>query len=160
MNKEALLALADKLDALPWNRFNFGRWTERVSHGAAQFDPNLQQRISPSCGTTACALGWAADGDPRCCFVCDTTGIWWVALREDVGELDVGLMPPRVSAELFGLTPEEHYWVFLPDENRRGDGRPNAHAGPREVAAHIRLFVERGGVPDGWRSDSDNWFDE
>lgn len=44
-----LLKLADKLDEVPRNRFNYGSWVGDDWGGK----PNL------SCGTKACALGWA-----------------------------------------------------------------------------------------------------
>lgn len=45
MNKERLLKLAEFLDAVPKEQFNLGQWTSDGSVG--------------SCGTTACACGWA-----------------------------------------------------------------------------------------------------
>lgn len=50
VQKRRLLKLADFLDALPPKRFDFSRWVGDDWQGDEQL----------SCGTTACALGWAA----------------------------------------------------------------------------------------------------
>lgn len=160
MNKKRLLKLAGFLEALPPKRFDYNAWVGDDWAGKQDL----------SCGTTACALGWAATipafrklglqlfkpeskYDPN-----------FVALKSSVEEgCDAYSGPPIASSVVFGLSREEHTHVFIPEmcEYREhidceATGRkcraPNAEkpcelATAKQVAAHIRRFVEAGGIP-------------
>lgn len=105
-----LTVLADFLDKLPEGRFDYSIW---VGHDW-QGDPSL------SCGTTACALGWATaipeffarglflDKDLEC------------VLLDHQGDF---LSGSDAGAVVFGLLPGEAFYLFSPatylyDENR------------------------------------------
>ena len=129
--KKRLLKLADFLQKLPPKRFDYGDWVGEDWEGK----PDL------SCGTTACALGWATampkfrklglylnpDGFPQ--MVGDNTGGTYEA-----------------SATIFGLSTSEYSYLFLLgtmspfDKTKYG---PDEDAFPKEVAKHIRKFVAK-----------------
>lgn len=130
-----LLHLANKLDRLPAQRFYYGKW---VGDG-------WQGRPDLSCGTTGCALGWAA-----------TVRSWGLRLRRYGSGAYVGLKGREYSpiyspnttslnsAEVaFGITHDEAYRLFIPGLDADALG-PDATAGM--VAAHIRRFVAEAGA--------------
>ena len=138
---ERLTMVADLLDVIKESRFNYRHWVGDDWEG----DPNL------SCGTTACALGWATTieefrklglymhGHER-----STSGI--VALRCPDGDPIYG---ECAAQELFGLTWDEAYYLFIPgawlvDPNTRTrvSRGPDNQAGPEEVAEHIINFIK------------------
>lgn len=133
-HRRRLFKLARFLDALPRRRFDFARWVGKQWKGK----PDL------SCGTTACALGWACampefqklgagmlpvrDYDYRVVGACLT----WKGTNDEM----------RVSENLFGLTPEEHCRLFVPGAESAGySGLPH-DATPAQVAENIRIFLK------------------
>lgn len=132
MNKEKLLKLADFLDTVPANRFDFGVWT---SH---DWNPETH-----SCGTTACALGWAAsmpEFQAEGLRFMEGTGVDgtkypFMRYRDRLGAHNAG-------RAFFGLDSFQFEYLFIPDAD---NGMPIS-AGPQCLASHIRRFVERDGV--------------
>lgn len=139
-----LLKLADFLDALPRKRFNYEVWVGQDWQGA----PDL------SCGTTACALGWAAtmpefrrlglkldrsDRDPASGFIAP-----WMS--GGTVKLPTGEVGEEAAAEVFGLTFDEACYLFDPSTDlyyaESAPLSPDEHATAKRVARHIRQFVE------------------
>ncbi|AKV03166.1 hypothetical protein AKJ09_09829 [Labilithrix luteola] len=136
IHKARLLRLADFLDTIPEKSFDFACWVS----GEFGDDGAL------SCGTTACAFGWATtmpefralglrllkDGvgiaSPSLISTNETT--YWKRVRE-------------AAKEVFGLSVSELEWLFTPSDEEY-DGKPEDDASPAEVAVHIRNFVANG----------------
>lgn len=113
-----LNVLARKLDTVPEVRFNYRRWVGSDWRGK----PDL------SCGTTACALGWA------------TTIPEFVALGLRLG----------CDAEGEGyvhMEGEAADFLFIPGEYLDGDLSPNGYATASDVADHIRSFIAKHRAP-------------
>ncbi len=129
-----LLKLADFLQTLPRQKFDYTSW----------IGDNWNGESLMTCGTTACALGWATampefrrvglqmekihdDYDPRSFY-------GQVCLKDNpgCGEEEAGM-------QVFGLTSDEFNFVFVPVnlENRNENG-----ATPKQVASKIRKFVK------------------
>ena len=123
-----LLKLADFLAGLPKERFFYGSWVGADWKGK----PDL------SCGTTACALGWAAampafrrlgltlKGRRR------IDGWKFPALADDRGEPDGQTL--RAAEKVFGLDLTGFQRLFVPSFDDR-------HMPARQVATRIRKFV-------------------
>jgi len=130
MNKRRLLRLALLLETLPRKRFNYGHWVGEDWKG----DKGL------SCGTTACALGWAT--------TVPSFGLVLRASSPDSGAY-VSLrgsrlgskrdQPEEAAMSAFGLTKEEVFYLFYPYNSGL-----RFNASPKRVAKHIRDFVKRG----------------
>lgn len=146
-HKRRLLKLADFLDSLPPRRFDYSSWT------GLDYKPG-QDLTAHRCGTTACALGWA------CAMP---------AFRRLGAELDEDGSPrlkgrpyaysEAVSEHLFGLTEDEHNYLFSPccEPPFDTDGWPDSppdEATPKQVAKHLRLFVERRASAEKGGSDA------
>lgn len=152
-----LLVLARFLEKLPPKRFDFEHWVGHGWKGAQDL----------SCGTTACALGWAATMPYFRRLGLRLTGI----KAREVGELgqDVetyvrsGIVNPTLGVQggdynvydasleaamvTFGLQHHEAHFVFCPNQgywDKKGGQSyesPRGNATAKEVAAHIRRFV-------------------
>jgi hypothetical protein len=127
MHVDRLLRLADFLDNLPAGRFDYNHWVGSDWQG----DPDL------SCGTTACAMGWA------------TTIPEFRALGL---KLDHTRPTPyfgekfgsEAAAEFFDISNEDAIYLFTPNAwhiNMRTQS-PDQYASPEEVAEHIRQFLK------------------
>lgn len=132
--KRRLLALADFLNKLPKDRFDYSTWVGSDWEGK----PNL------SCGTTACAFGWATV----------MPSLRKLGLKLDHYTTSVVLENNRetlnsagAAREVFGLSLDEFNYLFLPT------GRPlhkyglnrksvNMDASSKQAAKHIRKFAE------------------
>ena len=132
MNKphaKRLLKLAAFLETLPKGKFDYSSW---CGEDAPDGDVNIH-----TCGTTACAFGWATampefrrlglrmiDGFP--------------SLKDDPGAEEAG-----ASEEIFGTTYDQFVRLFYPDFGSGG-----SHSGlsptatPKQVAKHIRKCVK------------------
>lgn len=153
MNKELLELVCKKLDSLPEHRFDYGLWV----------GPNWGGAQDLSCGTTACALGWAATIPEL-----QKAGLCLRLSKTDGAERQfgyVGLVGQRqalsyetngasvVAAEsVFELDEDEVKYLFMPcnaphDDDGDSCERPHDGATPKEVAAHIRAFIELGAIP-------------
>jgi hypothetical protein len=146
--KRRLLKLADFLQKLPRKRFNYASWVGE----------DWQGKENLSCGTTACAFGWAATIPSlrkAGLRMKKVSGRGYVTLKNSKYNNDFTM--PRIAAtEVFGLNNNEFEYLFLPDtwlttdSNMLGDsesilglsGSPNDKADAKEVAKHIRRFVK------------------
>ncbi len=145
---DRLLLLADFLERLPDKRFDYGHWIGNGWKG----DPGL------SCGTTACALGWAT-AIPEfqalgLCAVKRPNGNITVGIKDDLDAGQFHRAPERAGEYVFGLADESEFdELFVPDdhwdceERSQGEcidceeGKPCGQATAKQVAAHIRRFV-------------------
>lgn len=130
MNERAramLTELVELLDTLPPERFDYNVWVGRDWKGA----PDL------SCGTTACAAGWATTLPSF-----QSTGLRLrgrTVVCGDVGVLDGDGVD--AMAEALGISVGDAEFLFSPDVDRYGRQSPGADASAVEVAAHIRRFL-------------------
>ncbi len=150
MNAARLLLLADFLDKLPPERFRFATWVGDTWGGK----PDL------SCGTTACALGWATTipefreaGLRMAPAIRDGLNSWpaHVALVGNVSDDRHSLerAPFEAAAWVFDISEDEAEFLFLPtddgdhedEEEYVSDGRMHYRASARDVAARIRDFA-------------------
>lgn len=141
--RNRLLALADFLEGLDDNLFNFETWgdvtnVENVEDGQNILkDPNL-------CGTTACALGWAPNlpfarrlGFELRASKLDADPNWVTAGFYKNGRV---VQPDAVGKQLFGLTSYQCDILFHPGNSPFRDG-PEVESNAADVAANIRRFV-------------------
>lgn len=139
--KERLLELAKFLRKLPAKRFNFATWVGEDWKGKKDL----------SCGTTACALGWAATIPSL-----RKAGLRLVKIPHNYVNAVVcmkdedhpnSMSPELASEKVFGLNSAEFEYLFVPgssppDEMSDLDDGPEDYATPKEVAKHIRMFVK------------------
>jgi hypothetical protein len=120
-----LLALADLLEKLPRKRFDYSNWVGDNWTG----DPKL------SCGTTACALGWATTMPNlrRAGLRLNKAGSPYNIKDEERDEL--------AACGLFCLEPYEARHLFMPNQQYRGQPTLSIGATPKQVARNIRHFV-------------------
>ena len=131
-----LLRLAAFLEKLPRKRFDYGNWVGDDWKGK----PDL------SCGTTACALGWAtAMPEFR------RLGLVMVQELNDEGVSVTGYVALKgirysneydAACEVFGMEHDDIDRVFMPGDAYTCSGLPLS-ATPKQVARHIRKFVKR-----------------
>jgi hypothetical protein len=140
--KERLLELAKFLRHLPKTRFDYSSWVGNDWKGKKDL----------SCGTTACALGWATvvpslrKAGLRMGKIDNTYINAAVYLKGKAPSLD---SPEQAGMEVFGLTSDEFDYLFVPDSGvfleeldlDQEDG-PDSSASAKEVAKHIRGFVK------------------
>lgn len=125
-----LLKLADFLEALDPEDFDYSTWC------------NARWTGEPSCGTTACALGWAT---AMPCF--RRLGARMISGGHPYLEGDEDGYIPTLSHKLFGLNEMEHDHLFEGYALWDADGEVVAPAlkwycTHQQAAAHIRRFVE------------------
>jgi hypothetical protein len=142
--KRRLLKLASFLEALPRKRFDFNSWVGDTWKGKS----NL------SCGTTACAFGWATtmaifrklglrmsrdrNGFPTIHLVGQDVNDRWTNTADIAANV------------IFGLDDQEFEYLFLPTYDydpitglEKNFGRkPGSNATPKQVAKHIRRYAE------------------
>jgi hypothetical protein len=123
--------LADLLDELPEERFDYSKWVGDDWMG----DDDL------SCGTTACAAGWATTLPSfrrRGLFLARESwgGIAFPAIEDEIGE-------EEAMAAVLDISPQDAHFLFLPTarSSEYGWAAPDHDATPREVAAHIRAWL-------------------
>jgi hypothetical protein len=135
-----LLKLADFLMTVPKERFDFGSWVGEDWKGK----PNL------SCGTTACALGWATTIP-----LLRKAGLMLKFTPDEYSSVTLKHNPNTSSEyagmEVFGLTLDEFEYLFTSYgclwkddfsyliKNKKSLGRK---ATAQQVAARIKEFVE------------------
>jgi hypothetical protein len=126
--RDRLLLLADFLDQLPPERFDFRHWVGSDWEG----DPEL------SCGTTACALGWATTIPEF-----RKLGLSMCKPREEDLRGYVTLNGRQDSwaagKEIFGIGAASFDYLFIP---HGGEDGLEEEASAKQVAARIRRFVE------------------
>lgn len=134
-----LLALAKLLMRLPAERFNFNHVVSERWGGAQDI----------SCGTTACALGWAATMPAlrrqglRILRHQRGNGVG-VSLTPD---LSYDMSSERYAARvLFAVTYDDFERLFVPHDGpacyRTHPAQLGSKATPRDVARNIRAFVK------------------
>ena len=136
--------------------FNFEQWVSDRWRGK----PDL------SCGAPACALGRATTipelqklglvlrRSKPSRFGYGALGVGYVDLFENEVADYLAASDCSVAAAMrvFELTSDEAYYLFVPSDACSealfgADSVPSDDASPREVAAHIRDFIARGGLP-------------
>lgn len=139
-----LLMLASFLETLPADRFDYSVY---VGH-------NWKGALDLSCGTSACALGWAA-AMPEF----NKLGLRWrVVSAADrtvgaIGNIVYGdsqsfeTDPTVAACGVFGLSYEEASFLFEPDQeltlpDDTAYVSPGSDAGAVEVAEHIKHFIK------------------
>jgi hypothetical protein len=139
MNKRRILALALYLEQLPRKyakRFKMGSWK---STNFAHICGTETEDLTKSCGTTACALGWATQ----------MPSMRRLGLHYDDGmpRLANGQYGFGAASKLFELTREQAFYLF--DQERIGEFELNEDETPKQWAKRARKFVANGGkVPD------------
>ncbi len=128
------MALAALLDEIPPERFRYGHWAGQDWKGAADL----------SCGTTACALGWATTIPEFGLQLCRDGSAVFVTTKGYVPhETEDDFYLSLLAAETaFGLTHDEARYLFIPGDGY--DVRPEGDASAKVVADHIREFVKSG----------------
>lgn len=128
--KRRLLKLADFLQELPRKRFDYGHWVGDNWGGAADL----------SCGTTACAWGWATTIPLfrklglRLKYRTKNSIAAYVGMIEVPKKFDT---PSAAASRILDLAYNEYLKLFVPGH----DKTLSYHATPKQVAKHIRNFV-------------------
>jgi hypothetical protein len=132
-----LLLLADFLEELPPGRFDYAQWAGM----------DWQGKEDLSCGTSACALGWATTMPVfrrlGLRLVKNAYGLGAVCMAGQdtvTAGIDTSF---NAAAEVFKLDDEEAEFLFGPERDYCGDESPREDALPSDVAAHIRAFVAK-----------------
>lgn len=139
-----LLVLADFLEKLPPERFDFSRWVGEKWGGK----PDL------SCGTTACGMGWATTAVPEAKLelrrhsMSPHSGFAYVCHDSWVHEPDWDSVV-HAGRVAFAITEGDVEHLFTPcdhdDEEHEDEYEEcdmlSENATAAEVAAHIRQFV-------------------
>ena len=136
-HKRRLLKLADFLDTVPPKRFDFRYWVGSTWKGKEDL----------SCGTTACALGWATTMPIfrrlGLRLMRSATQDGSVVLQRN-GE-DLIASPELAARYVFGLDRSSFRRLFIPTSIftvLSSDQLPG-DATAKQVARHIRTFVAR-----------------
>ena len=152
IQKKRLLKLADFLDQLPPQKFDFD--TIAVE-GEKPHKEALKARTE-HCGTTACAVGWMPAVFPRLTRW-TRQPLWGGCMHIQVAPAGHGRARNfKVAEQVFGLTEQEADWLFMPDayvdnglmsweDGYKDVSSPcGSDATPKQVARHIRRFVKHG----------------
>ena len=135
--KKRLLALADFLNKLPEEKFDYSSWffsSEDIEYDYETVNRVKNRALKNSCGTTGCALGWAC-AMPRF----QRLGLKWGSAGP---QLEPDLSPIESAAELFGVSISEAEFLFYHSVfNKNGFSSPDCDASPQEVATHLREFA-------------------
>lgn len=134
-----LIKVAELLEGLKKAQFRFNHYVGEDWQGK----PDL------SCGTTACAFGWATTIPSLRRLGLrlvpgNTFDTGYPALKEHlnslsyIGEEAIDL----AAAKIFGLTAEETAFLFIPGDVHRGYSGLDCDATAKQVAKHIRKFVK------------------
>lgn len=137
MRADRLLTLAAFLDNLPEEKFNFAIIAEERGK------PMLEALAAghTRCGTVACAIGWLP-----AVFPADFK--WTDAYYKSRSVTRDGSIDFSAAEEFFDLTVYQAEYLFMPGRYNDDDefvGNLNDltdEATPKQVAAHIRAFVE------------------
>lgn len=118
MFAKRLMLLANFLEKLPEGRFDYSRWVGNDWEGREDF----------SCGTTACAFGWAAtlpelrEAGLRAYKSGWENGfISTITLMEGINPSDVTYdfeLVRKAGKEIFDLNTDEFEYLFIPRENQ------------------------------------------
>lgn len=141
-----LLKLATFLEKLPSKDFNYSHW---IGSNRRSNEP-----MHPGCGTTACALGWAASMPefrrlglriiPYNAQFNDSYKLIGIPLP-DGNRLETY----AAAQKIFHVDHDQAQFLFRPGAAIYGLGdfdrfdAPGSDATPKQVAKHIRQFVKR-----------------
>ena len=130
MNKDRLLLLADFLEKLPPERVDYHRWVGAGWKGHQDL----------SCGTSACALGWAAtmpEFQALGLRIRSKKGFNAYVGLEGV-EAPSFAAPYKAAKKIFDLKEGDAEYLFAPEDD-------DYAYSPVQVARKIRWFVDSGG---------------
>jgi hypothetical protein len=138
MNKRRLLALARKLDTVPVERFDISTWVGMHWQGK----PDL------SCGTVACALGWATTIPSfrrlGLRLIEGSVGLTgYVVLLKDGYKVASNISAAEL---LFDIDTRTAELLFMPSSYMA----ISRHVTPKIVARRIRQLVEKGEIDGNW----------
>lgn len=143
-SRRRLMLVVEKLRALPEERFYYGTWVGRHWGGLADL----------SCGTTACALGWATTvpelATAGLCMRLGEIGAH-VSLVDETelhgaSSYDHSFI---AAATVFGISVAEAEYLFTPGWDSGAiddldlDSSPDDDATADQVAEHIEKFVKQ-----------------
>lgn len=123
MRKEELLYLADEVEAMAADAFNFANW-----------------RLKQRCGTTRCAAGLACTLERFQRLGLHASAFVGVPICTDANGLPVTGF--RAMAAVFRISESDALYLFHARDSGLGE-----RATTKQVADHIRAFVARGGQP-------------
>lgn len=130
-SKRRLMALAKLLRGLPRRRFYYARWVGL----------NWEGKANLSCGTSACALGWATTMPAL-----RREGLRLVRTTRggpNGGRVVLGHKEGiYAGARAFGISTREATFLFIPGQLHDGRWAPWSNATNKEVAKHIESFVK------------------
>ena len=141
VSRDRLLKLAEFLEALPRKRFDYGTFVGEGYKGAQDL----------SCGTTACALGWAATMPAfrRLGLHLELDKDYWGTDDDGVELFDAspavgGVTDTAAGQVIFLLTLRQSSFLFMPSVQYGTPPRnaPECEATPKQVAKHIRRFIK------------------
>lgn len=142
MIKKRLLALAKFLRKVPDKQFDLGTWRENNFEDdyslVADSTKGYQITSAPSCGTTACAVGWG----------CAMPEFQKLGLKMILDPDEFSNFYPKFKeftgfeavSEFFGISDREARYIFTIDAY--GDEPISA----KDVAARIEKFVTESGI--------------
>lgn len=134
MNTKRLLLLACKLDRVPEDHFDMANWVGTKS-GKCKFPKATKngplEKELLSCGTCACAAGWA-------CTIpsFNRDGLCIVGCTIGLVKSDRAIIGPDALEQFFEITYVSYVHLFGFEHKRT----------PAQEAAVIRAFVKSGGV--------------
>lgn len=137
MNAKRLLKLADFLEKLPKEKFDYGV----VVCGDGTL-PNKEL----TCGSVGCAIGWTPVALPKAAEYCGKTK-GYSQTYYDVrpkGAVGRGWSHAQAGAEIFGIDRRDALALFTPGSQWRiNEEDLGSDATPKQVAALIRRFVKK-----------------
>lgn len=131
---ERMLRLAEFLDMVPRDQFDFSTTREEKREGGAV------------CGTVGCAIGWAPNALPDCCSV--RNGSSFTGCYSPVFSVNgVEVTPSHciwsdVAEKLFDISESDAIRLFTPWNRAPHDGSvAQDNASPKTVAKRLRDYV-------------------
>lgn len=136
---ERMLRLAEFLDILPRERFDFSttrkEWTEK----------DVRHNGHGSCGTVGCAIGWCPNALPEVCSVknsFDDSDQYDPTFYVDGKMVDPHRDWVNVGELLFEIPYQDSFDLFTPWHSAPHDGTVLAgNASPKTVAQSLRNYV-------------------
>lgn len=138
MQREWLLKLSDLLESLPIGRFDYGHWV----------GCNWEGKQDLSCGTTACAAGWATtipELREQGLVLEQDEEVGYIALVREGVEIAVTF---GALSKVFDLEIREAIYLFRSDVEMSSFDKygglprsPPPTASATDVAQHLRNFV-------------------
>lgn len=154
MNAKRLLKLAEFLDTMPREKFDF---TIIAAQGGKPMRAALRAGKT-RCGTVGCAIGWMPAVFPRHLkWSSDLKSYPDVCLRSDESATDFS-----AASKFFDISLGDVQREFTPGPLEYGYSGLSDDATPKQVARHIRAFVREsertGGMNDTTSSGAPRYF--